>query len=479
MDRLNIGNTAKGRPFKLDLDAAVQKFAIMGISGSGKSCTAAVLAEEMCENALPWIALDPVSVWWGLRASRDGKPGGYPVVVFGGDHGDLPIEKGSGAKIAEALVAENVFAVIDLSLESKRFWHQFVTDFCLTLMQLNPETPRHIFVEEAPEFVPQKTKVDLTARCREAMERLIRLGRNRGYGYSLISQRPATVDKDCLSQTENLLVLRTVGAHDRKALKEWLDVQGGRDNVSPGLDGLQKLDNGEAYFWSPQWLKDFTKVKIRERKTFHPGETRKIGKKTKPVALRDVKEFVSRLRPQLTKTVARVPAPAKPYRGLDDIATEQISRARNWTPEDMRDKNLGLARLTKENNALRQTIEDLKKRLSDASRKAQDSLRRLESVRQSLKPQYDSLRALFEDLGPSNGATVDASVYQPWIEKAGNGKRRRMLEVVIDRQELTRAQLSTLSGTSINSSGFKNSLSWMRTNRLVNVEGDVVRLCEV
>lgn len=475
MAGLAIGKTSAGRPFNLELDAALQKFAIIGISGSGKSCTASVMAEEMCRNNLPWIALDPVSVWWGLRAARDGKPGGYPVVVFGGDHADLPLEKGAGAKIAEALVSENVFAVIDLSLESKKFWHQFVTDFALTLMQLNPEVQRHIFIEEAPEFVPQRTKVDLTARCKEALERLIRLGRNRGYGYTLISQRPATVDKDCLSQTENLFVLRTVGAHDRKALSEWLNFHNKRDTNS--LDELQKLENGTAYFWSPQWMGDFKKVMVRERETFHPGETRKIGKAQKSVALMDVREFVAKLRPQLTKKQVVVPAPSMTPRttpvltGMDDVATEMMMERR---PEPPR-----LASSKDEVDEARRENEELRKRLADASRRAEDAVRRLETVRKVLQPQYDAYRALFDELGPSSNGSADHSVYTPWLHKAGGGKRRKMLEVVIERKELTRAQLSTLSGTSINSSGFKNSLSWMKVNQLVDVTGDRVILRQV
>src|SRR5204863_3363346 len=134
-----------------------------------------------------------------------------------------PLEKHAGAKIAEALASENIFAVIDVSMESKHTWRQFLTEFSLGLMQLNPESPRHLFIEEAPEFVPQRTKVALTAQCKEAVERLVRLGRNRGYGCTLLSQRPATVDKDVLSQCENLFVLRTVGPHDRKALEEWIE----------------------------------------------------------------------------------------------------------------------------------------------------------------------------------------------------------------------------------------------------------------
>lgn len=463
---LNIGERSKGKPFSLELDAALQKFAILGISGSGKSCTASVMAEEMCKSGLPWIALDPVSVWWGLRATKDGNPSGYPVVVFGGDHGDLPLEKGSGAKIAEALTTENVFAVIDLSLESKKFWHTWVTDFALTLMQLNPKVQRHIFVEEAPEFVPQRTKVDLTARCKEALERLIRLGRNRGYGYTLISQRPATIDKDALSQTENLFVLRTVGAHDRKALSEWLNIHNREDNGF--LDEIQGLENGTGYFWSPQWTKDFVKVKVRERETFHPGETRKVGKAQKAVDLCDVREFVEKIRPQLTKTVAVVKVKG-PATNMEDVAVEMMyPPARMEPPKDMVEKS-------KLDEAIKKS-EELGARLMEASRKANEAHRKLETVRKLLNPQYEALKALFGEFEASETVTENAEVYTPWLQKAGNGKRRKMLEVVIERKEVTRAQLSTLSGTSINSSGFKNSLSWMKVNQLVDVEGDVVRL---
>src|SRR5881396_3657223 len=134
-------------------------------------------------------------------------------------------------------------------------------------MQLNPESPRHLFIEEAPEFVPQRTKVALTAQCKEAVERLVRLGRNRGYGCTLISQRPATVGKDVLSQCENLFVLRTTGPHDRKALSEWIQAKASDAGLEKFLGDLAGLENGHAWFWSPHWLHTFEKIRVRPRKT--------------------------------------------------------------------------------------------------------------------------------------------------------------------------------------------------------------------
>lgn len=200
MNHLNIGTLENKKPFTLPEEALVETFFFGGIRGSGKTTAVAVMCEEFCRVGLPWIMLDPVSVGWGLRAGKDGSPnGGLPVVVFGGQHGDLPLDKAQGAKIAEVLVESNICAVIDLKLESKTTWRKFITDFALKLLEITPKTPRHIFIEEAGELLPQKAKFNVTAQCKEAVERLVRLGRNQGYGCSLVNQRPATIDKDVLS----------------------------------------------------------------------------------------------------------------------------------------------------------------------------------------------------------------------------------------------------------------------------------------
>jgi len=49
----------------------------------GKTYTGAVMAEEMVKAGLPWVALDPNGVWWGLTSRADGKSEGLPVMVIG------------------------------------------------------------------------------------------------------------------------------------------------------------------------------------------------------------------------------------------------------------------------------------------------------------------------------------------------------------------------------------------------------------
>ena len=64
------------------------------------------------EGRSPYRGDNPMGVWWGLRVGADGRGPGYPVVVFGGEHADLPLDEDKASELADALVATNVSAVI-------------------------------------------------------------------------------------------------------------------------------------------------------------------------------------------------------------------------------------------------------------------------------------------------------------------------------------------------------------------------------
>lgn len=84
-------------------EAGTQTFLIVGKRGSGKTSTAVRLAEELHRVGIPFAVVDCVDVWWGLKASRDGGRG-LGVYVFGGRHGDLPLESTAGALMADVVV---------------------------------------------------------------------------------------------------------------------------------------------------------------------------------------------------------------------------------------------------------------------------------------------------------------------------------------------------------------------------------------
>src|SRR5664279_5927979 len=105
-----------GPDLKLPEEAVTETFTILGKRGVGKTTTARVLTEELLGVGLPALILDPTGVWWGLRTSADGAGDGYPVVIFGGDQADVPLEATAGTLIADVVVSQRISAVLDLSL---------------------------------------------------------------------------------------------------------------------------------------------------------------------------------------------------------------------------------------------------------------------------------------------------------------------------------------------------------------------------
>jgi DNA helicase HerA-like ATPase len=193
-------------------DAVTQPFAFLARRGAGKSYGAMKLAEGMLDIGAQVLAIDPVGIWYSLRIAADGKGKGYDLPIFGGLHGDIPLEPGAGALIADLIVDRNISAVLDVSMFRKNERKQFATAFAEQLFHRKKQhrSPVHLFVEEAQVFVPQRTMGD-EARMLGAFEDIVKLGRNFGIGVCLISQRPQSVNKDALNQTEALFVLRRSG----------------------------------------------------------------------------------------------------------------------------------------------------------------------------------------------------------------------------------------------------------------------------
>ena len=273
------GSTIRlGKAVELPLDAATETFALLAKRGAGKTYAALKLAEGMLDAHIQVVAIDPVGKWWSLRLAADGKRPGFDIPVFGGHNGDLPLEPGAGKLLADLVVDRRVSCVLDVSTMRKADRKRFVTDFAEQLLLRKKRergpSPLHLFLEESHMFVPQRTQRG-EERMLGAFEDLVKLGRNYGIGATLISQRPQAVNKDVLTQTECLIVLQTVGAQERKALREWMrEVGSDRSDV---IDELPGLEVGEAYLWSPGWLREFKRVRIGKRKTFDASATPKVG----------------------------------------------------------------------------------------------------------------------------------------------------------------------------------------------------------
>lgn len=275
------------------LDAVTQSFAIIARKGRGKTYTAKVIAEEMLAVGTQCVVLDPIGVWWGLRSSADGCHPGAPIRILGGLHGDLPLTPTAGALIADLVVDEEVSLILDVSqFDSNAEQDRFARDFAVRLMRRKLKqrlaTPIHLFIDEADSFAPQKPQ-----RGQEAMlgafESLVRRGRAAGIGTTLVTQRPAVLNKNVLTMTECLIVLQVTGPQDRSALGAWIEGNADKEEGKVVLASLASLEVGEAWVWSPSWLQTLQRIHVRQARTFDSSATPKAGeRRAEPKVLADV-----------------------------------------------------------------------------------------------------------------------------------------------------------------------------------------------
>lgn len=276
------GDLVLADKFSMPREAITDTFAIFGNRGKGKSNTATVLVEQLYAAGLPVVVLDVKGDWWGLRSSADGKGKGLPFIIFGGDHGDVPLEPSAGELLADLIVDERIHAVLDMSHMSKTQARSFTVAFAERLYRRNRDA-LHLIVEEADVLVPQRVTAE-TARLLGAMEDIAKRGRSKGIGLTLISQRPQEVGKSVLDLMETLILMGMTGPRSINAIKEWIAVNADDAGTAEVIRSLPTLGVGEAWIWSPSFLGVLVRVLIRKASTFDshatpkPGEVRQIPK---------------------------------------------------------------------------------------------------------------------------------------------------------------------------------------------------------
>lgn len=266
-----------GRGLKLPVDLVTRATAIVGQRGTGKTSTAVVLVEEAASAGAQFAVIDPTGAWYGLRSSGDGKRAGLDVIVFGGDHADLPIEAGSGDFLARLVVEQSINVVLDLEMLTKAKQVQFVAEFAQTLYHLN-RTALTLVIDEAHRFAPQQLREPggFGAKCLGAVTDVVALGRRKGLGAVLVSQRPATINKDVLEQAEIMIAHRLMGPNDRKAIMGWLAEADSSAEARASHMTMNSLDRGEAVVFAPSF-DVLGRYKIRAKRTFDSSATPEVG----------------------------------------------------------------------------------------------------------------------------------------------------------------------------------------------------------
>lgn len=224
--------------------------AIVGKIGTGKTYVAKGVVEKLLALGRRVVIIDPTGVWYGLRSGADGSErGGFPVMIFGGDHADVPITDQGGEAVALAIAEREVQCIIDLSDMTNAAKIRFMTPFLEHLYAKN-RAALHLIVDEADEIAAQRL-ADGEHRMFGAFDKIVRRGRVKGFRPLMITQRPAVLHKNVLSQVGTLIALQLTSPQDRKAIEEWVKGNADADQAKEVMSTLPTLQRGEGWVWSP------------------------------------------------------------------------------------------------------------------------------------------------------------------------------------------------------------------------------------
>ncbi len=274
-----IGSRLKPHPIP---DAALSSadIAILGKKGRGKTFTPAKgLVERLLQMQRRVLVLDPLSVWWGLKSAEDGKSPGFPIPVFGGPHADILLHAAAGPIIAvELIVSAGTSAILDMGQMRKEKPSRpalVAGSSGATSLRVNRD-PLWLVAGRSRRLCAATTHGRPHPRAWREVDRIARRGRNFGFRLISITQRPAKLNKDVLTQLSTLIAMGVTSPQDRDAVKAWVDGNADRDQARKVYDTLAKLPVGEGWIWAPDHdLLD--RVKFPPIRTLDTSKTPQAG----------------------------------------------------------------------------------------------------------------------------------------------------------------------------------------------------------
>lgn len=495
----------------LPTDVITRKVAFLGQTGSGKTYASMKLAELMLNLRAWMIALDPIGCWHGLRVPA--RVGGiaFDIPVFGGLHGDLPLDPEAGALIADAICDNKTSAILDVSqmidAERTRFAYAFATQL-FQRMKAEPQ-PLHLFLEECQDFVPENPDPGET-RMLHAFQRIAKQGRNFGMGVSFITQRPQEVSKKAINQASALFAFTMVGSQERKAMKAWMSAEGlSADMIDKTLPALPE---GECQLWSPAWLRTSARLRFLPKITADVSSTPKFGdtgadRQMKPL---DLPALRSKLESSIERAKADDPKVlhARIAELQRSLATKDKEARAAQASKPMQRIEVPMLsqeeqRLLAANEERLCAVEDEMNNIGERLREARAEFERLKGVATGKLDAYMQAAASSEPTsapggetaikGNNTGVATFEHLRKPrTVVKQANGRaapvvadgealvlnkcERALLRVLVQRtgMKTTPAQLSILSGYSITSSGFDRALASLRSMGLIAGPGEAL-----
>ncbi|ELY87152.1 helicase HerA domain-containing protein [Natrinema altunense] len=257
---IHVGETADGADLQLPVvELLTGRGFVTGKSGSGKSNTASVIAEELLEAGYPLLIVDTDGEYYGLKEE-------YEMLHAGADEEcDIQIGPEHAEQMATLALEENVPVILDVS----GYLDEDVADELLRkiarqlfVKEKKLKKPFLLVVEEVHEYIPEGGGVGETGNL---LIKISKRGRKHGLGIVGISQRPADVKKDFITQANWLVWHRLTWDNDTKVVGRIIDTE--------YSELVSDLDDGQAFVQTDWTEVDVRKIQFRRKRTFDAGAT--------------------------------------------------------------------------------------------------------------------------------------------------------------------------------------------------------------
>ncbi len=178
------------------------------------------------------------------------------------------------------LIQEGRASIIDMKGVNPDLQSMIVAKLCSDLFEarkLNTVPPCMLVLEEAHNFCPEKGFGGTVST--DILRTIASEGRKFGLGLMVVSQRPARVDKNILSQCNTQIIMKVTNPNDLKAISK------GLEGISSGVEeDIKSLSPGVAMIVS-NYIERPVLVDVRIRKSKHGGASVPVVK----VPITDIK----------------------------------------------------------------------------------------------------------------------------------------------------------------------------------------------
>ncbi|PSQ15722.1 ATPase [Halobacteriales archaeon QS_8_69_73] len=222
------------------------------------SNSASVICEKLLDQGYGLLVVDIDGEYYGLKEE-------YEILHVGADEEcDLRVSVEYAEKIAELALEQNVPIILDVSSfldESEA--RELLTAVAKQLFarEKKLKQPFLMLIEEVHEFIPEGGGLD---ECGRMLIKVGKRGRKHGLGVVGISQRPADVKKDFITQCDWMVWHRLTWNNDTKVV--------GRILGGDYADHIEEMDDGEC-FLQTDYNDDVQVVQFERKRTFDAGAT--------------------------------------------------------------------------------------------------------------------------------------------------------------------------------------------------------------